>query len=88
MQYEVMVYYKGGGAAVYPVSALNSAAAKGLGRYLSSQWEPNMPIVKVTAQRLAVKGGKPHTYNPAKPFGDPFYDTEDLSTHPSSAWFA
>jgi len=88
MQYEVMVYYKGGGSAVYPVSALNSAEAKGLGRCLSRRWEPNLPIVKVTAQRLAVKGGKVHRYNPDKPFGDPFDDTEDLSTHPSSVWFA
>ncbi len=88
MKYEVEVYYKGGGTAVYQVSALNSVDAKGLGRYLSTRWESKLPIVKVTAKRLASKSGKLYKYNPDKPFGDPFDDTEDLETHPSSVWFA
>lgn len=88
MSYEVMVYFKGGGTAVYPVSACNTKVAKCLGKELADRWEPNLRIVKVTAKPIESREAKIVKFNPDKPFGEPSDDTEDLASHPSSVWFA
>jgi hypothetical protein len=87
MKFKVDVYYKGGGTATYPVLAPNVTLAKNFGRSISMRWEPNMLIKKITAKKIASEKATLHSSNPDKPFGDPFDDTEDLASHPMSAWF-
>jgi hypothetical protein len=87
MKYKVEVYYKGGGTAIYPIFAPNMTIAKNYGRAISTRWEPNLPIVKVLAKKVPTPNVKLYAHNPDKPFGDPFDDTEDLSTHPRSKWY-
>ena len=88
MKFSVEVYYKGGGTSTYPVVAPNATYAKIVGRDYSMRWEPNLPIVKVLAKKVAPPKPKLHAMNPEKPFGDPFDDAEDLSTHPRAKWYA
>lgn len=88
MIFRVEVFYKGGGHNVYPIYALNEAVAKIRGREISTKWEPNCVIKKVVAKKVAPEKVKLYSSDPDKPFGDPFDDTEDLTSHPGAVWFA
>ena len=85
-KYQVEVFYKGGGTGRYPVIAQNASIAKWLGREMSSKWEPNLPVKKVTVKKLAPLRLATHSVDPEKPFGDPFDDAEDMYAPLRLSW--